>query len=74
MLRHALPGRSHDLTPASVVAIFADDLRRRGLKPLAPVDPFTDQAWKAQILASYTRRFAGTLAAALAGVVRRMPT
>lgn len=56
--------RSHDLTRQGVVSIFADNLRHRGLKPLAPVDPFTDETWKAQILASYTRRFEGTLAAA----------
>lgn len=56
--------RSHDLTKESVVSAFAEDLRRRGLKPLDPADPFTDETWKAQILASYTRRFEGTLAAA----------
>lgn len=56
--------RSHDLTKQSAVAIFAEDLRRRGLKPVAPDEPFTDEAWKAQILSSYVRRFEGTLAAA----------
>ena len=56
--------RSHDLTPESVVGIFAADLKRRGLKPIDPSDPLTDESWKTQIQASYTRRFTGTLAAA----------
>ena len=56
--------RSHDLTPEKVVAIFATDLKRRGLTPVEPTDPFNDEAWQIQIQASYTRRFSGTLAAA----------
>ena len=56
--------RSHDLTPESVVGIFAADLKRCGLKPINPSDPLTDEAWKTQIQASYTRGFTGTLAVA----------
>ena len=37
---------SHDLAPATVTAIFCEDLARRGVEFTEPDDAFTDPAWR----------------------------
>jgi len=47
--------RNHhdDLTPQRIVAIFAADLRKRGLPADPPADLATDAAWRRRILETY---------------------
>jgi hypothetical protein len=44
---------SHDLTPDMVTAIFADDLRARGIDFTEPGDIATDPAWKHTLTQAY---------------------